>query len=286
MGVLTAERSKRAIHDWPGLVSVQGNKIMDMGIAGKKGIVCAASKGLGRGCAEALAAEGVELVICARTKEVLEATAEDIRKASGAKVTAIACDITTEEGRAAVLKACPEPDILVNNAGGPPPGDFREWEREDWIKALDGNMLTAIFLIKATVDSMIGRKFGRIVNITSSSVKLPVPYLGMSNGARAGLTGFVAGLARQTVKHNVTLNGLLPGRFETQRLRDNMKITAEKAGRSYDDMYKESVAAATAGRFGTPEEFGVACAYLCSAHAGYITGQNLLMDGGAFESSV
>lgn len=259
---------------------------MDMGIAGKKGIVCAASKGLGRGCAEALAAEGVELVICARTQETLEATAEDIRKASGTKVTAIACDITTDEGRAAVLAACPQPDILVNNAGGPPPGDFRDWDRDDWIKALEGNMLTAIFLIKATVDGMIDRKFGRIVNITSSSVKLPIPYLGMSNGARAGLTGFVAGLSRQTVPHNVTINGLLPGRFDTQRLRDNMKASAEKAGRNFDELYAESIESSTAKRFGTPEEFGIACAYLCSAHAGYITGQNLLMDGGAFNSSV
>ena len=259
---------------------------MNMGIAGKKGIVCAASKGLGRGCAEALAAEGVELVICARTKDTLEATAEDIRKATGTKVTAVACDISSEEGRAAVLKACPQPDILVNNAGGPPPGDFRDWDRDDWIKALDANMLTAIFLIKATVDGMIGRKFGRIVNITSSSVKLPVPYLGMSNGVRAGLTGFVGGLARQTVPHNVTINGLLPGRFETQRMRDNLKINAEKAGRSYQEMYDEQVSASTAKRFGTPEEFGVACAFLCSAHAGYITGQNLLMDGGAFNSAI
>jgi 3-oxoacyl-[acyl-carrier protein] reductase len=226
------------------------------------------------------------LVICARTQETLEAAAEDIRKASGAKVTAIACDITTDEGRAAVLNACPEPDILVNNAGGPPPGDFRDWERDDWIKALDGNMLTAIFLIKATIDGMIDRKFGRIVNITSSSVKLPVPYLGMSNGARTGLTGFVAGLARQTVPHNVTINGLLPGRFETQRLIDNMKINAEKAGRNFDDLYAESIESSTAKRFGTPKEFGMACAYLCSAHSGYITGQNLLMDGGAFNSSI
>jgi 3-oxoacyl-[acyl-carrier protein] reductase len=255
---------------------------MDMGIKGRTALVCAASKGLGKGCAQALAAEGVNLVITARGKEALEATAAEIRKAYGVKVTAVAGDITTPEGRAAALAAHPSPDILVNNAGGPPPGDFRNWSREDWIKALDANMLTPIELIKSTVDGMIGRKFGRIVNITSGSVKMPIPELGMSNGARTGLTGFVAGIARQTVAHNVTINGLLPGPFDTDRLRSNLKFNAQKLGKSEADLEKVRKDANPAKRFGTIEEFGAACAFLCSTHAGFITGQNLLMDGGAF----
>lgn len=259
---------------------------MDMGIKGKTALVCAASKGLGKGCAQALAAEGVNLVITARGKEALEATAADIRKACGVKVTAIAGDITTPEGRAAALAACPNPDILVNNAGGPPPGDFRNWSREDWIKALDANMLTPIELIKATVDGMIARKFGRIVNITSGSVKMPIPELGMSNGARTGLTGFVAGIARQTVAHNVTINGLLPGPFDTDRLRGNLKFNAQKLGKTEKELEQVRMQANPAKRFGTIEEFGAACAFLCSAHAGFITGQNLLMDGGAFPGTL
>src|SRR5690348_15546277 len=200
--------------------------MLDLRISGKKAIVCAASKGLGKACATSLGRAGVELTITARTKETLEAAAAEIRQATGARVTAVAGDITTEAGRAAALAACPNPDILVNNAGGPPPGDFRDWDRETWILALDANMLTPIFLIKATVDGMIERRFGRIVNITSGSVKSPIPALGMSNGARAGLTGFVAGLARQVAKHNVTINNLLPGPFLTDRLRSNTKPTA------------------------------------------------------------
>ncbi|MFQ5959139.1 MAG: SDR family NAD(P)-dependent oxidoreductase, partial [Alphaproteobacteria bacterium] len=188
---------------------------MDLGLKGKRAIVCAASKGLGRGCAFSLAREGVSVTINARTAETLAATAAEIRAATGAEVRAVAGDITTPEGQAAVLAACPEPDVLVNNAGGPPPGDFRDWDRDDWIAALDANMLTAIFLIKATVDGMIARRFGRIVNITSSAVKAPIDILGLSNGARAGLTGFVAGIARKTVRHNVTINNLLPGPFDT-----------------------------------------------------------------------
>lgn len=255
---------------------------MDLGLKGKKAIVCASSKGLGKGCAMALAQEGVDLVINSRTADVLEATAEEIRQATGVKVTPVACDVTTEEGRAALLAACPEPDILVNNAGGPPPGDFRDWNRDDWIKAVDGNMLTPIFLIKATVDGMIERRFGRIVNITSSAVKAPIDILGLSNGARAGLTGFVAGIARKTVMHNVTINNLLPGSFDTDRLRSNMKVSAEKAGVSVEEFTQKRAAGIPAGRFGTPEEFGHACAFLCSARSGYITGQNLLPDGGAY----
>ena len=263
---------------------------MDLGIRGKTALVCAASKGLGKGCALSLAREGVNLVITARGKEALEATAEEIRRifpaGTGAKVFAIAGDITTPEGRAAALAACPSPDILVNNAGGPPPGDFRAWSREDWIKALDANMLTPIELIKATVDGMIARKFGRIVNITSGAVKMPIPELGLSNGARSGLTGFVAGLSRQIVQHNVTINGLLPGPFDTDRLRGNMKFNAEKLGKSVAELTKARSDANPAKRFGSIEEFGDACAFLCSANAGFITGQNLLMDGGAFPGSL
>ncbi|MGH6630804.1 MAG: SDR family NAD(P)-dependent oxidoreductase, partial [Burkholderiales bacterium] len=211
---------------------------MDLGIKGKTALVCAASKGLGKGCAMALAREGVNLVITARGKEALEATAEELRKATGAKVLAVSGDITTPEGRAAALAVCPSPDILVNNAGGPPPGDFRAWSREDWIKALDANMLAPIELIKATVDGMIARKFGRIVNITSGAVKMPIPELGLSNGARTGLTGFIAGLSRQTVQHNVTINGLLPGPFDTDRLRGNLKFNAEKLGKPFAELAK------------------------------------------------
>jgi 3-oxoacyl-[acyl-carrier protein] reductase len=255
---------------------------MDLGIKGKNALVCAASKGLGKGCAMALAREGVNLVITARGKEALEATAAEIRKATGAKVTAVAGDITTEEGRKAALAACPKPDILVNNAGGPPPGDFRNWSREDWIKAVDANMLAPIELIKASIDGMIANRFGRIINITSGAVKMPIPELGLSNGARSGLTGFVAGLSRQTVRHNVTINGLLPGPFDTDRLRGNLEFHASKLGKTPAELAKVRMDANPAGRFGTVEEFGDACAYLCSAQAGFITGQNFLMDGGAY----
>jgi len=255
---------------------------MDLGIAGRKAIVCAASKGLGKGCAMALAADGVELTIAARTAETLEATAAEIREKTGATVTAIACDVTTPEGRRQILAACPEPDILVNNAGGPPPGDFRNWTRDDWIRAIDANMLTPIELIKATVDGMIARKFGRIVNITSSAVKAPIDYLGLSNGARAGLTGFVAGIARRTVRHNVTINALLPGSFDTDRLAATTLASARNSGRDIADLRRERAAEIPAGRFGSIDEFGHACAFLCSAHAGYITGQNLLIDGGNY----
>jgi 3-oxoacyl-[acyl-carrier protein] reductase len=259
---------------------------MDMGIKGKTALVCAASKGLGKGCAQALAAEGVSLIITARGKEALEATAAEIRKTYGVKVTAVAGDITTPEGRAAALAACASPDILVNNAGGPPPGDFRNWSRDEWIKALDANMLAPIELIKASVDGMIARKFGRIVNITSGAVKMPIPELGLSNGARTGLTGFVAGLSRQTVAHNVTINGLLPGPFDTDRLRSNLKFNAQKLGKTEADLEKVRMDANPAKRFGTIEEFGATCAFLCSVHAGFITGQNVLMDGGAFPGTL
>jgi 3-oxoacyl-[acyl-carrier protein] reductase len=255
---------------------------MDLGIAGKRALVCAASKGLGRGCALALARNGVEVTITARDGETLERTARELADTAWVRVTAVAGDITTPEGRAAALRACPEPDILVNNAGGPPPGDFREWDEEDWLKACNANMITAIMLIRGSVDGMIARRFGRIVNITSSSVKAPIPQLGLSNGARAGLTGFVAGIARQTVEHNVTINNILPGRFATDRLRSAMAFAAEKAGRPLAEVEGESRAQIPARRFGTPEEFGELCAFICSAQASYITGQNFLIDGGLY----
>jgi 3-oxoacyl-[acyl-carrier protein] reductase len=255
---------------------------MDLGLRGKTALVCAASKGLGKGCAASLAREGVNLVITARGRDALEATADELRKKFSVKVTAIAGDITTEEGRAAALQACPAPDILVNNAGGPPPGDFRNWDREAWVKAVDANMITPILLMRAVVDGMIAKKFGRIVNITSGAVKFPIPELGLSNGARTGLTGFVAGLSRKTVRHNVTINNLLPGPFDTDRLRGNFEFNAKASGKPVEELRKARADANPAGRFGTIEEFGDACAFLCSAQAGFITGQNLLMDGGAY----
>jgi 3-oxoacyl-[acyl-carrier protein] reductase len=255
---------------------------MDLGLKGRTALVCAASKGLGKACAMALAREGVAVTITARTRETLEATADEIRKATGATIIAIAGDITTPEGRAEALAACPAPDILINNAGGPPPGDFRDWNRDDWIKAVDANMLTPIELIKATVDGMIERRFGRIVNITSSAVKAPIDYLGLSNGARAGLTGFVAGISRKTVKFNVTINNLLPGPFETDRMRGSTIANAKKAGIDPDKALADRAAQNPANRFGQPDEFGAVCAFLCSTHAGYMTGQNVLLDGGAY----
>jgi 3-oxoacyl-[acyl-carrier protein] reductase len=255
---------------------------MDLGIAGRKALVCAASKGLGKGCAMALAQDGVELLILARGKEALEATAAEIRAATGATVATLACDITTPEGRRAALAALPDPDILVTNAGGPPPGDFREWDRETWIKAIDANMLTPIELIRATVDRMIERRFGRIVNITSSAVKAPIDVLGLSNGARSGLTGFIAGLARKTVRHNVTINNLLPGAMDTDRLAAIVAATAKSRQQPVEVVRAERAAAIPAGRYGTIEEFGATCAFLCSRQASYITGQNVLVDGGAY----
>ena len=258
---------------------------MDLGLSGKSAIVCASSKGLGKGCAMALAQEGVNIVINGRTPETLEATAREIAGATGVSVTPVAADVTTETGRQALLEVCPNPDILVNNAGGPPPGDFRDWDRDDWIRALDANMLTAIFLIKATVDGMIERRFGRVVNITSAAVKSPIPILGLSNGSRAGLTGFVAGLSRETVRHNVTINGLLPGPFNTDRLRQTMTKRGQD-GEDFEQTMKREAQDNPAGRFGEPDEFGAACAFLCSVHAGYITGQNLVMDGGSYSGTL
>ena len=259
---------------------------MDLGINGKMAIVCAASKGLGKACAMSLARNGVNLVINSRTASELEAAAAEIRAATGRTVTAVAADITTPEGRAKVLAACPAPDILVNNAGGPPRGDFREWGEADWMKAVNSNMITPIMLIKSVVDGMIARKFGRIVNITSGSVKSPIAELGMSNGARAGLTGFIGGLARQVARHNVTINGLLPGPFLTDRLRSGMIEAARKANRQFEEVLAERAKVNPTGRVGDPFEFGEACAFLCAASSGFIVGQNLLLDGGAFNSTL
>ena len=266
---------------------------MDLGIRGKRALVSAASKGLGRACALALAQEGVHVTIVARGEAALMATLQEMEQAGmtagtsstgtvGTAHSAVVADITTPKGRQQALAACPAPDILVTNAGGPPPGDFRDWARDDWIKALDANMLTPIELIKATVDGMIARRFGRIINITSGAVKAPIDVLGLSNGARAGLTGFVAGLARKTVAHNVTINNLLPGLFDTDRIRHVVGAQAKTQGVDYDTALTARVKTIPAGRIGNPAEFGAACAFLCSAQAGYITGQNWLLDGGAY----
>ena len=264
---------------------------MDLGIAGKWALVCGASKGLGLGCARALAAEGVHLVMVARGRPALDAAADALRAASpGVSVVAVAADITTPEGRAAALAAAGGPgkdfDIVVTNAGGPPTGDFREWDRDAWIAALDANMLTPIELIKATVDGMAARGFGRIVNITSSAVKAPIDILGLSNGARSGLTGFVAGLARSSIAaQGVTINNLLPGKFDTERLQGTLAGAAAKTGRSLDEVRRAQMAQIPARRFGNPDEFGALCAFLCSRQAAYITGQNILPDGGAYPGS-
>lgn len=255
---------------------------MDLGISGKKAIVGGASAGLGKACAMSLAREGVDVTIVARTRTTLEAAAEEIRTATGVTVTPVAADNTSDEGRAAVLKACPEPDILVNNSGGPPTGNFRDWDRDAWMAALNANMLSAIFFIKDTVDGMIARKFGRILNITSSAVKAPISILGLSNSARSGLTGFVAGVSREVAKHNVTINNLLPGDFDTERHQSNTRAMAEKQNRTYEEMRAIRMGLVAAGRFGEPVELGDYCAYLCSVQASFITGQNLLIDGGKY----
>lgn len=255
---------------------------MDLGITGKWALVCAASKGLGLGCAESLAAEGVNLVINARTEGPLKEAAARIAGETGVTVHAVACDIATASGRSESIAAAPHIDILVNNAGGPPPGDFRNFTRDDWISAVDANMLTPIELIKSTIDQMGERGFGRVVNITSGAVKSPIGILGLSNGARSGLTGFIAGLARNTGHSNVTINNLLPGSFDTDRLRKNFGVLAEKSGQSVDEVAAARVATVPARRLGNRWEFGQACAFLCSEQASYMTGQNILIDGGAY----
>ncbi|MGI9423953.1 MAG: SDR family oxidoreductase [Hyphomicrobiaceae bacterium] len=259
---------------------------MDLGIRGKSAIVCAASKGLGKGCAMKLAEDGANLTICARTDGPLQETAQEIRDKTGVSVQALAIDITSESGRSAVLEACPNPDILINNAGGPPPGDFRDFSLDDWRTAVEGNMITPIALIHATVYGMMERSYGRIINITSFSVKAPIPSLELSNGARAGLTGAVAALARKSAARNVTINGLLPGPFDTDRLRGTSVKMSEASGRPFDDIHQERMQEVPAKRFGTAEEFGAMAAFLCSQYGGYITGQNIVLDGGSFPGTL
>ena len=255
---------------------------MDLGIAGRKAIVCASSKGLGRACAASLAEAGCEVVINGRNRDVLEAAAADIRKATGAKVVAVAADVASPDGQKALFAACPEPDILVNNNAGPPFRDFRELTRAQIIDGVIANMAVAIELTQKAIDAMVARKFGRIVNITSGTVKAPLFGLDLSSGARAGLTAFMAGVARSVATANVTINFMQPGAFATDRLRSNMEMTAAKRGIPVEQAIKERIAAIPARRLGTADEFGAVCAFLCSTHAGYITGQNLLLDGGAF----
>ena len=259
---------------------------MDMGIVGKRALVCASSKGLGRGCAEALAAEGVHLVMNARGSEALEETAAAIRAAHGVEVVTVVADITTEDGRAKVLQAAGEVDILVNNAGGPPPGMWTDWEREDFIKALDANMLTPIALMKALMPGMMARGWGRVVNITSQSVKAPLAVLGLSNSARAGLTGYVAGTSRQVAGKGVIINNLLPGIHDTDRATALDGGVSKAEGITMEEARAKRQATIPAGRYGTAAEFGAACAFLCSQHAGFIVGQNLLLDGGAVNATL
>ncbi|MSU88947.1 SDR family oxidoreductase [Rhodobacteraceae bacterium 2CG4] len=259
---------------------------MDLGIKGRKAIVCAASKGLGRGCAEALAAAGVELVINARTADTLERTAAGIRDRYGVPVTAVAGDITDQAVRAQVLKAGEGADILVNNAGGPPPGIWSDWSREDFLKALDANMLTAIAMIQGAVPGMMERGWGRVVNITSQSVKAPIPVLGLSNAARAGLTGFVAGTSRQVAEKGVTINNMLPGIHATDRAGSLDSKVSDEQGITVEEAQARRAATIPARRYGTPEEFGAMCAFLCSVHAGFIVGQNILLDGGATNATI
>jgi len=259
---------------------------MDLGIRGRRAIVCAGSKGLGRGCAEALAEAGVDLVLNARGAEALEVTAAAIRARHQVQVTAVAADITTQDGRAAVLDAAGEADILVTNAGGPPPGLWSDWDRDDFLRAVDANMLTPIALMQACLPGMIARGWGRVVNITSQSVKSPIPQLGLSNTARAGLTGFVAGTARQVAPHGVTINNLLPGIHDTDRGVALDTAAARAAGITLAEARARREATLPVGRYGTVEEFGATCAFLCSVHAGFIVGQNILLDGGAFNSTL
>jgi 3-oxoacyl-[acyl-carrier protein] reductase len=255
---------------------------VELGIRGRTALLSGASRGLGKACALALAREGVDVTIVARTRDVLERAATDIAAATGVTVTPVVGDITTVEGRAAALGACPEPDILVNNADGPLPGDFRRWSREDWIAALDAMMLAPIEMMRLTVDGMMARGFGRIVNISSRSAKAAQAELGLSNGARSGLIGFVAGLARQTVAKNVTINNLLPGIFDSGAQVRHIEGLVAENGKSFDDIWRERAAGNPARRYGRAEEFGAYCAFLCSEHAGFITGQNLLIDGGSY----
>lgn len=259
---------------------------MDFGLKGKRAIVCASSRGLGRGCAEALAEEGVDLVLNGRTEETLTATAAAIRDRFDVTVETVVGDIADAGLQSELLERAGEVHILVNNAGGPPPGNYTDWGRDDWIEALDNNMITPITLMKAVLPSMIERKWGRIVNITSGAVKAPIPVLGLSNGARAGLTGFVAGLSRQVAEHGVTINNLLPGPFDTDRIRKTVESAAAAQGKSVEEVLEIRKAQNPSRRLGESSEFGAYCAFLCSQQAGYVTGQNLLMDGGAYPGTL
>ncbi|HEY7299054.1 MAG TPA: SDR family oxidoreductase [Xanthobacteraceae bacterium] len=255
---------------------------MDLGIRGRRALLCGASRGLGKACAVAIAREGVDVTLVARRRDPLERTATEIRELAGVRVATVAADITTAEGRGAALSACPEADILLNNADGPLPGDFRKWTRQDWIGAVDSMMLAPIEMIRATVDGMMARGFGRIVNISSRSVKIPQLELGLSNGARIGLVGFVAGLARQTVARNVTINNLLPGIFDSDAQKRHIEAMLGDLGKTFEQVWHERAANSPARRYGDPAEFGAYFAFLCSAQAGYINGQNLLIDGGSY----
>lgn len=258
---------------------------MDLGIRNRRALICASSKGLGYASALALAKEGVAVTILARGHDTLQRAADSIHAETGVSVTPVVADVSTPEGRAAALAACPDPDILINNASGPRAGNFRDFTRDDWIKALDANMLSAIELIKATVDPMINRGFGRIINITASAVRVPLPILPLSNGARAGLTGFVASIAQELIAHNVTINNLLPGPFDTDRFMETVVAAAKRSGRNPDDERAARIEAHPAKRVGRPMEFGATCAFMCSDHAGYITGQNILLDGGKYPTT-
>jgi 3-oxoacyl-[acyl-carrier protein] reductase len=255
---------------------------MDLGIAGRRALVCASSRGLGRACARALAAEGVEVVVNGRDAERLEATAGEIRRETGARVTAVVADLSTETGRAALLAACPAPDILVNNNGGPAPGRFEDWDHARWLAALEANLLAPLLLIRAVIGGMRQRRFGRIVNVTSAMVKAPVAAMGLSTAARSALTALCKGLSREAARDNVTLNNLLPERIDTDRQRSMAELRARSGGVSLEQAYAEMAASIAAGRLGTADEFGAACAYLCSAQAGYVSGQNLQLDGGSY----
>lgn len=258
---------------------------MDLGIAGKTALVCGASRGLGKACAFALAREGVNVTIVARNRDALEHTGAEIAQSTGVKVTSVAADLTTGDGRAAAIAACPAPDILINNSQGPLPGDFRQWSRQDWIAALDDMMLGPIEMMRLTVDGMCARGFGRVVNIVSRSVKVPQGELGLSNGARSGLVGFAAGLARQVAARKVTINNLLPGIFDSDAQHRHIRGMLAGTDKTFEQVFRERAAASTAKRYGDPAELGAYCAFLCSVHAGYITGQSLLIDGGSYPGS-
>ena len=259
---------------------------MDLKIAGKSAIICASSKGLGKACARALANEGVNVWINGRNPDTLDSALVEISAVGGGQVKSVVADVTTQDGRETLLAACPQPDILVNNAGGPPPGDFRDWKQKDWFDAVNANMYSAIDMIRRSLDGMIGRRFGRIINITSVAVKMPVTTLGLSNGARSGLTGFVSGIAREPAQYNVTINNLLPGYIATDRMWSVLEAGANASGQDHEAFKETMFSHIGARRPGDPNEFGALCAFLCSEQAAYVTAQNILMDGGLFPGTL